>query len=57
MKRLFLFLLLLPVGLMASDAEKPNIIFFLVDDLGVMDSSVPMYADKAGEVVAQPLNA
>lgn len=36
--------------------DRPNIILFLVDDMGVMDTSVPFLADKDGEVRLHPLN-
>ncbi len=35
---------------------KPNIIVFLVDDMGLMDSSVPFLADDNGLPKAYPLN-
>lgn len=38
------------------DPQKPNIVFFLVDDLGLMDTSVPMLVDKGGNPVRHPLN-
>ena len=37
-------------------ARKPNIILFLVDDMGVMDTSVPFLADKEGKAERHPLN-
>lgn len=37
-------------------ADKPNIIIFLVDDMGVMDTSVPFLTDAVGEPVVYPLN-
>ena len=36
--------------------QKPNIILFLVDDMGLMDTSVPMLADKEGKPQKHPLN-
>jgi arylsulfatase A-like enzyme len=39
-----------------SSKQKPNIILFLVDDMGVMDTSVPMLADKEGKPEKHPLN-
>lgn len=36
--------------------EKPNIIVFLVDDMGVMDTSVSFITDSKGNVLPQPLN-
>jgi arylsulfatase A-like enzyme len=35
---------------------KPNIILFLVDDMGLMDTSVPMLTDKNGLPERHPLN-
>ncbi len=39
-----------------SKQDKPNIIVFLVDDMGLMDSSVPFLADKNGNPKRYPLN-
>ena len=39
-----------------SGAPKPNVILFLVDDMGLMDTSVPMLADKDGKPKRHPLN-
>ena len=36
--------------------ERPNIILFLVDDMGVMDTSVPFLTDAEGKVQTYPLN-
>ena len=36
--------------------EKPNIIIFLVDDMGLMDTSVPMLTDENGKLQRHPLN-
>jgi len=36
--------------------KQPNIIIYIVDDLGVMDSSAPFLADKDGNPVRHPLN-
>ncbi|MBT4757783.1 MAG: sulfatase [Opitutae bacterium] len=50
---------LLAVVALATSAiatDKPNIIIFLVDDMGVMDTSVPFLTDDAGEPVVYPLN-
>lgn len=46
--------ILLPVCAIAQD--KPNIIVFLVDDMGLMDTSVPFDTDKEGNPVVHPLN-
>lgn len=36
--------------------ERPNVILFLVDDMGVMDTSLPFLADDEGNPVRYPLN-
>ena len=36
--------------------QRPNIIVFLVDDMGVMDTSVPFLTDTEGQPVEHPLN-
>jgi len=36
--------------------ERPNIVVFLVDDMGLMDTSVPFLADESGQPVRHPLN-
>lgn len=36
--------------------EKPNIVIFLVDDMGVMDTSMPFLTDEAGRPKRYPLN-
>lgn len=36
--------------------ERPNIIVFLVDDMGLMDASVPFITDAEGNPQRQPLN-
>ena len=41
---------------LANAQECPNIIVFLVDDMGLMDTSVPFVVDQAGNAVKQPLN-
>jgi len=43
-------------GLMTGYQERPNIIVFLVDDMGVMDTSVPFLTDESGNRVCHPLN-
>ncbi|MFK7911729.1 MAG: sulfatase [Akkermansiaceae bacterium] len=37
-------------------AKKPNILVFLVDDMGLMDTSVPFLTDDDGKPKAYPLN-
>ena len=39
-----------------SGEPKPNVILFLVDDMGLMDTSVPMLADQNGKPKRHPLN-
>ena len=39
-----------------SAADRPNIMVFLVDDMGVMDTSVPFMTDGTGRPVRYPLN-
>ena len=39
-----------------AQAAPPNIVVFLVDDMGVMDTSVPFLTDEAGEPKRYPLN-
>ena len=36
--------------------DKPNVVVFIVDDMGVMDTSVPFLTNEAGELVTHPLN-
>lgn len=36
--------------------ERPNIVVFLVDDMGMMDTSVPFLTDEAGKPKPYPLN-
>ena len=40
----------------AEDAPRPNIMVFLVDDMGVMDTSVPFLTDENGKPKRYPLN-
>ena len=39
-----------------SNRDQPNIVIFLVDDMGVMDTSVPFLTDAAGQLKRYPLN-
>ncbi|MEM7674191.1 MAG: sulfatase [Verrucomicrobiota bacterium] len=43
-------------SLSLGGAEKPNIVIFLVDDMGLMDTSVPMLVDAEGNPAKHPLN-
>ncbi len=47
---------LLTLGSSLFGAEKPNVVIFLVDDMGVMDTSVPFLTDAAGRPKRYPLN-
>ena len=40
----------------AAATDKPNIVVFLVDDMGLMDTSVPFLTDKDGNPKMYPLN-
>lgn len=40
----------------AADASRPNVVVFLVDDMGVMDTSVPFLTDDQGNAKRYPLN-
>ena len=40
----------------ASAAEQPNIVLFLVDDMGPMDTSVPFMLNEQGQPQRYPLN-
>ena len=53
---LVLVLVLTTAGLPAVAAEKPNILLFLVDDMGVMDTSVPFLTGPDGVPKSYPLN-
>ena len=48
--------MLMPDVVFCADANKPNIIVFLVDDMGVMDTSVPFLTDAQGKAKKYPLN-
>lgn len=56
MKKLLLTLISTTFLPLVTAAEKPNIVVFLVDDMGPMDTSVPFLTDKTGEPVKYPLN-
>ena len=40
----------------SAEADQPNIVLFLVDDMGLMDTSVPMLTDENGKPKRHPLN-
>ena len=48
--------LALSLATFASAASRPNLLVFLVDDMGVMDSSVPFLTGPGGEPEIHPLN-
>ncbi len=48
--------LLLATSAASVAAAQPNIVIFLVDDMGVMDTSVPFLTDEAGKPKRYPLN-
>jgi len=48
--------IVMPEVVFCADANKPNIIVFLVDDMGVMDTSVPFLTDAQGKAKKYPLN-
>ena len=59
MKLAILALVLLvssPWLLSAEENQQPNIVVFLVDDMGVMDTSLPFLTDEAGQPTRYPLN-
>jgi len=52
-----LFLLLVPcLTTVAGAVERPNLMVFLIDDMGVMDTSVPFLTGPDGEPQKHPLN-
>ena len=56
MKSLLVALLLAVAVFASADSKLPNILVFLVDDMGVMDTSVPFLTDENGEPKKYPLN-
>ena len=46
----------MPFLSLLSAQDRPNIIVFLVDDMGLMDTSVPFIVNNDGEPEMQPLN-
>lgn len=47
---------LLSAGAASPPPPRPNIVVFLVDDMGVMDTSLPFLTDAAGQAKRYPLN-
>jgi arylsulfatase A-like enzyme len=59
LKLIVAILLLIPFAVAWAADEKsplPNIVIMLVDDMGVMDTSLPFLTDDAGKPVKYPLN-
>lgn len=53
---LALFLCHAAVNVGAPAADRPNVVVFLVDDMGIMDTSVPFLTDADGQPKRYPLN-
>lgn len=56
MKTFFVALVLSVAVSALADSKLPNIMVFLVDDMGIMDTSVPFLTDENGEPKKFPLN-
>ncbi len=59
MKSVLLVLALITLGMtlpVSAAAPPPNIVIFLVDDMGMMDTSVPFLTDESGRPKRYPLN-
>ncbi len=52
----FAVLAILFAGPHCFAADQPNVMVFLVDDMGVMDTSLPFLTDQNGEAKRYPLN-
>ncbi|WP_240928325.1 sulfatase [Thalassoroseus pseudoceratinae] len=51
-----LLVLLAATSFAAEENSRPNVMVFLVDDMGVMDTSVPFLTDENGKPKRYPLN-
>ena len=56
MKKWMWSIAVLVFALAGARADRPNVVVFLVDDMGVMDTSVPFLTDDAGKPKRYPLN-
>lgn len=56
MNRILPFLLASGAALSAAARERPNVVLFVVDDMGPMDTSVPFLTDGDGVPQRYPLN-
>ena len=56
MRYLLVILLFAPCFTISKAQDLPNIVVFLVDDMGLMDSSVPFITDGKGNPVKHALN-
>lgn len=56
MKKIKISIALLVTSNFVFAQERPNVVIFLVDDMGVMDTSLPFITDNDGNPVRQPLN-
>lgn len=45
-----------PLDVRAAENPPPNVVIFLVDDMGVMDTSLPFLTDASGQPKRYPLN-
>lgn len=50
------YCLLCVTNICQADDARPNVVLFLVDDMGVMDTSLPFLTDESGSPVRHPLN-
>ena len=55
-RKMLLSLALAFAGTALRGQDRPNIVLFLVDDMGLMDTSVPFLTDSRGNPVRHPLN-
>jgi arylsulfatase A-like enzyme len=53
---LFIHYSLFTIHHSAAASQQPNVILFLIDDMGLMDTSVPFIVDAKGQPVKHSLN-